>query len=219
MDCTSHPVAAVVTTTEGVFRVRVVPAAGDEDDNPRLDGPIGVMVLAHRRYRLPREGELADRIEEVRSDARYGATPLDRFATLAGWLKVEHDVRVVLPVWGYDHGELHLKAGERTYPFDDRWDSGLAGIIYDNPDQADELAHLDDAQIADELTHEVGQYDQWANNELFGFAIDLRVDDDWSEQITDSGIYYTPEEALEQGKLAVPGDVRPDTGPDSAPES
>lgn len=37
---------------------------------------------------------------------------------------------IALPVWGYDHGGIVFKAGERTYPFNCQWDSGRAGTVW-----------------------------------------------------------------------------------------
>jgi hypothetical protein len=167
------------------------------------------MVLSHRRYGLPHEGDLADTID--RAFERGGLSLAVRYLT------VVHKA-VVLPVYGYDHGELHLKAGERTYPFDCAWDSGLAGVIYakradvaklweDSPMPSDE-------QIAEWLAAEVTTYDQWARGETYGYIVEMLCQEhtdgvcrygEW-EVIHSCWGYYDADEALQEGVSAAAGE-------------
>lgn len=36
----------------------------------------------------------------------------------------------ILPLWLYDHSGISISCGERTYPYNDPWDSGQVGYIY-----------------------------------------------------------------------------------------
>lgn len=121
-------------------RILIVP---DEDPlDPRADGStFGTLDLAHRRYDLPAEGK---------PEGRYLSTI------------------IFLPVWGYDHGSLRMKAGERTYPFDDPWDSGQLGIIW-APKGKDSLS---DGEIIEILKSEVKTYDAYLNGEVYGYVIE-----------------------------------------------
>lgn len=121
-------------------RIRIVP---DLDPlNPRADGEnFGHLCLKHRRYSLPFEGEPESR------------NPL---------------TTIILPVWGYDHGSLHMKAGERTYPFDDPWDSGLLGVIW----APRNVLGRTDAETIEILESEVEVYSAYLNGEVYGFVIE-----------------------------------------------
>lgn len=207
--------AATIATPEGVFRLWTQRMEYvEQDDNPRLlDGNVGVMVLAHKRYILPREGDLADRIHEVLSDSRYGDGVAERVRAVAAWLMIEHGTPVVLPVWGYDHGELRLSAdAERRYPFDDRFDSGLAGIIYADPEAlaARGLLDSDVDGIAALLAEEVSHYDSYATGDVHQYVVERRVggsdEDGWQWEEEDRlGVYFSEQEAVRMGLYAVPG--------------
>jgi hypothetical protein len=180
---------------DGRFRVRVEPdpAAGG-NESPREFCNVGTMVLSeHRHYTFPREWL---------TDPEKGTTVGVRVATLAEWLIAEHGATVVLPVWAYDHGSLYLKAGERTHPFDDKWDSALAGVIYDTPAGREETG-VPANKIEEALIQEVELYDKWARGEMYYYVIERRDADGWNEVDSCHG-YFSEEEAREQGIHAVP---------------
>ena len=175
-----------IQTPTGTYRVRV---EWDEDGwNPRdEDCAFGTMVCSHRTHNLPHEGD--DRVDEAFE--RGGLRLAMRY------LSVTQDA-VVLPVYGYDHGQLRLQAGERTGSFNDRWDSGIAGVIYQQ--RGGEYAHLTDEQIVAALKAEVENYDTWANGEMTGYVVEKRCGECecWSTVDACWG-YYSVEEAMEQG--------------------
>lgn len=157
-------------------RIRIVP---DLDPlNPRADGEnFGHLCLKHRRYSLPFEGEPESR------------NPL---------------TTIILPVWGYDHGGLSMRAGERVWPFDDPWDSGLLGIIW-APKGKDGLS---DEEIIEILKFEVETYNAYSNGAVYGFIIEELATftnstfgdrDEWVTLDSCYG-YYSIEEALDAAK-------------------
>lgn len=164
-----------ITGKDGArYRVRVVPDEATQDvDSPRLYDDITVMVLSHRRYDLPCEGDAVEEIDERLCDHAYGATLGERFAALEEWLKTERGATVVLPVWGYDHGELTMRAGEENGFPDAQWDSRLLGVIYDNPDNR-EQAGIPDEKVPDLLKSAVEAYDQWARGELYAYVVEKK---------------------------------------------
>lgn len=191
------------------YRVRVVhdDMAGMHE-SPRDWCSVGTMVTYHRRHNLPCEGDLTSEIDQGLQD--YS------FRTVERWLRVFHGATVVLPIWGYDHGQLALKAGSRTYPFSDSWDSGLAGLIYDTPEGRETTGCPAD-KIEEALTQEVSLYDQWARGEVYGYIIERqtelpdiddngigRADDDGVWQELDEGgacwDFYGVETAMYEGK-------------------
>lgn len=156
-----------ITTDKGTFRVSL--EQDDDPLHPREDyDQAATMVLAHRRYNLPHEGD-TDRIDDAFDRGGY------RLA--ARYLTATKQAAAVLPVWGYDHGQLTLKAGERDYPFDDRWDSGLAGLIYITPEAAREAfgENYTAEQLDSLLTAEVAEYDQYLTGDVWGYVIEKLI--------------------------------------------
>lgn len=154
-------------------RILIVPDPDPLD--PRADGSnFGTLDLAHRRYSLPAEGR-------------------PKSCSLK-------DV-IILPVWGYDHSSLRMKAGERSYPFDCPWDSGRLGIIW-APRGKDSLS---DGEIIEILKSEVKTYDAYINGAVYGFIIQELATfsnatfGDHEEWVTLDSCYgyYSIEEALE----------------------
>lgn len=191
---------------DGRFRVIVEldPTASNQE-SPREFCNVGTMVLSeHRRYDLPREGDepLRAQIDLWLTDPEMGTTPGARVARAAELLKTYYGATVVLPVWAYDHSGLSLKAGERTNPFDDRFDSALAGVIFDTPAGREETGVPAD-QIEAALVQEVELYDTWARGEMYYYRIERRDADGWNEVDACHG-YFSEEEAREQGIAAVP---------------
>lgn len=180
------------------YRLRVRNEGDNPGDSPRDDeSNLGTLVLKHGRYDLPFEGDLAGRIDEALQN--YG------FRTVERWLRVCHGATVVLPVRGYDHGQFRLEAAERpSYPFNDVWDSGLAGLIYDTPQGREECGTPAEL-IAEVLAAEVKVYDQWANGEVYGYVVEQHEGnggDDW--EIVDScGGYYDEDDATSEGEAAL----------------
>lgn len=160
------------------------------------------MVLAHHHYQLPREGELVERIELATS--RGGLWLAMRY------LSVVHD-SVALPVWGTDHGELRLTAGD-PYPARARCYSGVVGLVYAprGPARA-ELGPASDAQIAAALRTEVELLDRWGSGQVYGYIIErlcLEHTDNgccgfgrWVSQDSCGG-FESVAEALHQGRAA-----------------
>lgn len=187
---------SVVEERDG-YRVRLVSMGEDPGDSPRDDeGDLGTLVLKHGRYILPFEGDLTSEID--RGLTEYG------YATVARWLKVFHGATVVLPVYGYEHGSLRLRAAdEPAYPFTDRWDTGYAGLIYDTPASREECGTQPE-DIAQSLAGEVASYDAWFNGEVYAYVVeqfDGRGDDgfgDWDE-LERVGGFYSTEEATQEG--------------------
>ena len=156
-----------VTTTKGTFRVRL---EQDQDaESPRSYDNLGTMVLAHRRYSLPREGDLTSEIDDAFERGGY------RLASR--YLTATKQALVVLPVYGYDHGQLVLQAGDPQGQFSDPWDSGLAGLIYITPEAVKE--NWTETPDADHLTAalkaEVEEYNSWATGDVYGYIVEKLV--------------------------------------------
>jgi len=128
-------------------------------ESPRDGDTFGTMVTFHRRYDF--------------TDER-SATDFEDAGGLAGIDKFVKDINkgggVALKIWGYDHGSMAIKAGERTYPFNDQWDSGLFGIIYANGPSLKARGVTRTAAEAI-LGMEVHTLDQYINGRVYGYTL------------------------------------------------
>lgn len=76
---------------------------------------------------------------------------------------------VSLPLWLYDHGGITIICGDRTYPYNDRWDSGLVGwIVYAR--QKDDGEDWRERAF-DRMRAEVEEYDHYLTGEVYGFTL------------------------------------------------
>lgn len=136
----------------------------------------------------------------------------------------EDDVReavVKLPVYKYEHSGIALSTSNASYPFNDRWDSCLAGyIIATREDILKEFnakrltAKLKDKAV-EILKNEVEIYSQYINGEVYGFKVFSGIDDGVpDEEIEEVGTeedscwgFYSIKDALEEGLEYVPETV------------
>lgn len=76
---------------------------------------------------------------------------------------------VSLPLWLYDHSGITISCGDRVYPYNDRWDSGLVGwIVYAR--QKDDGEDWRERAF-DRMQAEVEEYDQYLQGEVYGFTL------------------------------------------------
>ena len=76
---------------------------------------------------------------------------------------------VSLPLWLYDHGGITISCGDREYPYNDRWDSGLVGwIVYAR--QKDDGEDWRERAF-DRMRAEVEEYDHYLTGEVYGFTL------------------------------------------------
>lgn len=171
MSCTE-----IVTSTQtphGTYRVRLEPDhdAGD----PRQDhDQLATLVLRVRGRNCPLEGDLIAQIDQAME--RGGFPVAERY------LRAEHDVALVLPVWGYEHGALSVGAGSRTGQYADPWDSGLAGLVYISAQQVkaewtDHGVDLTNDDLEAVLRAEVAEYDAWTRGEVYGYVVEHTFDE------------------------------------------
>ena len=144
----------------------------DEDaQNPREDSDchVGVMVLDHGRYDLPNEDDDAKRALDWFMSRKSGLSLFSR------WARIFKGATIVLPVWGYDHSGLAMRAGDRVGQFADQWDSGLLGVIYDD---ATNVVDWTAEQIEAALRGEVEEYDMFGRGEVYGYIVTDRNGDE-----------------------------------------
>jgi hypothetical protein len=166
----------IVTLSEG--RVRILPDEAPE--SPRGGDTVAHLVLDVARHQLPWE----DHTGRLRELCERGGWRL-----AARYLTVFCDA-VVVPVYGYAHGDLALRAGDPVGCFTDPWDAGQAGLAYLTRDELRTACggtYPGDEQAEALLGAEVATYDQWARGEVVGY-----IAEQWTPCPAGPGCAHTP---------------------------
>ena len=83
---------------------------------------------------------------------------------------------IYLPVYGYEHSGMSISTG-RGYPFNDRWDSGLFGIIAVSKKKIREqygcrrVSKKLREQVLEILRAEVSTLNQYFNGEVYSYYV------------------------------------------------
>jgi hypothetical protein len=172
--------------TVGIFQDEV-------GESPREWANMGTMILQHRRYSMPWESK-----EILKTTNRD---------EIEAWL--DKHAKVWLRVWGYDHSGFSMKTGERTYPFNCPWDSGLLGWVYCTAKtikheyrvkrNADITPEIID-KVKYNLQCEVTTYGQYVNGEVYGFT----VQDKNGDTIESCGGFYSVDDCMQEALACVP---------------
>ena len=143
------------------YKDRVLEIFQDEyAESPRNFDNLGVMVCCHPRYDLG----------DVQTDASLEEHLMSEDMDIG-------DIAVMLPLYLYDHSGISMSCGERTYPYDDPWDSSAVGVIYVTKKRAREewgvqrLSRKTLRQIEATLAAEVETYDQYLQGDVYGFVL------------------------------------------------
>lgn len=118
------------------------------------------------------------------------------------------DYAVVMPLWLYDHSGITMSCGARTYPYNDRFDSGQVGwiaavkhdILREFGGGQDEDAFDWQAKAKAVIASEVDTYDKWLTGDVYRYVLYERdientpddgdySEDDWTE-IDACGWFY-----------------------------
>lgn len=177
----------------GTGEYRVIVQHCDREDSPRdFGGNLGVLVLHHKDYVLPREGSLASIIRDRLHEGNVRA--------VLRWLRIFHGATVALPVIGYDHGDDFKIETVETWRNADR--RRLIGVIYDTPDTRANQSNVDTSAVDwtgiayAGLVAEVKQFDRWTNNDMRMWAVEQYDGQRWY-RIDAAGNYFDP--AVAQG--------------------
>lgn len=126
-------------------------------DSPREWENVSVMVCReHNRYDLPRELD------------GFSFADFDNADEACQTLIREYGARNIVSIWMYDHGQVALKAGERTYPFTCEWDGSFAGFAFTTDKKSEGIA---DEAIDGIIAAEVQEFSEWLNGEVYGYSI------------------------------------------------
>lgn len=158
------PETPLYTFKENGFTVEVFHDPDVSDPHDEVS-PGCALVMTHRRYNWPNDAGIV-------------------FDHYSGWDEVAQELRdhhgavVTDTIYAYEHSGIMFKTGERTYPFDDRWDSGIAGLAYMTRSRwlditGEEWAGSDEeiARARELIAGEVSTYGMWCNGETYGYII------------------------------------------------
>lgn len=160
--------------------------------SPRDEDTFGTLVLSHKRYDLPHECDLIE-------DNYRDADQVERA------LRKHYGATLILPVWGYDHSGFFLKAGDRTYPFDCPWDSGLLGFIFTTHKKMVEWFGANNQHTRRKATamleQEVATYSSYSNGDVWGYI----VSDEEGHEVDDGSVwgYYDVDEAIQAAEAFI----------------
>lgn len=147
----------VDTITVGTNLVTIY--ADDDSPNPRDDhDQTCVLVLDHGRHNLPKE-------ENIDLDAHSS------WEEVADVIRARFDVVAMLPVYGIDHGQLALRAGE---PYADKWDSGQAGLAYVTREAMATAwagGEWTEVQAHAVIAGEVEEFNDWLTSDVYGYVV------------------------------------------------
>jgi len=164
----------------------------DNPTNPRdpdfqdLDSK---MICFHRRYLL---GDKHD----------YKSKDFNSWDEVKRQIEKDNDIAEILPLYLYDHSGITIS----TKPFSCPWDSGQVGFILITKDSA-RSAHMVKrlskkvmAQVHKNLLAEVETYDQYLQNEVYGYVI---KDKETEEELDACWGFYGDKYCIEEAESAV----------------
>jgi len=139
--------------------------------NPRDEtDTLSVMCVEHPRWNLGGGKHDLNAIPET-IGITHGENPVEYFQR-------EHGARVVLALDLYEHSGLRMKArglnDRREYPFNDPWDAGMVGFVFDTPETRETVGAQDwsDDQIREALIEDVEIYDMYLQGEVYVVSCD-----------------------------------------------
>lgn len=155
----------------------------DAPVSPRAWDNLGTMVCWHRNYELGDKhnyrnveewiNDLADSLGITLEYVDYD--DYKHYKTTSELFDNIKQVCVVLPLYLYDHSGITMS----TFPFNCPWDSGQVGWIYVTHDKIkEEYGKLDDEtikRVKDVLIGEVKVYDQYLNNDVYGYVLENKI--------------------------------------------
>lgn len=118
------------------------------------------------------------------------------------------DTHYMLPIYAYIHSGISLSTSRGKYPFNDRWDSGLFGIIAVEKSEAAKAFPEDtEARAMKALEGEVKLLNAWYNGHCYGYVLYDRYGD-----VADSCSGYLGDDAyddmVEEAKAVAEAEAR-----------
>ena len=216
--------AITFTNPDGVKCAALISMANDYDADPRMDddGIITRMICWHRRYTLGDSHKYTDTADMLCSLLRELNINTDDETEqdVPKMMTILQDFAVVLPLWLYDHSGISMSCGERTYPYNDPWDSGQVGwIVLLKKDMEALYTPIDKdwRRKALEICREdIRLYNLYLSGEVYAYSLYEKEDKEWVEKewcghfygtdILENGMtdnIYGLAEAIEKGEYKI----------------
>ena len=132
--------------------------------------------------------------DPVDKDPRWLADAIRENLSIPQCQSLLYPYLVSLPLWVYEHGGITMSCGDRSYPYNDRWDSSCAGWIVMSKDSVmDNLAATEEnwrTKAIECMRGEVELYDHWLTGSVYGYTLmEETAPDEWTEVDSCWGFY------------------------------
>lgn len=130
----------------------------------------------------------------VENDPRWVADAIRENLSIPQCQSLLYPYLVSLPLWVYEHGGITMSCGDRSYPYNDRWDSSCAGWIVMSKDSVmDNLTATEEnwrTKAIECMRGEVELYDHWLTGNVYGYTLmEETAPDEWTEVDSCWGFY------------------------------
>lgn len=138
-------------------------------ENPRTFCDHDTIFAAFGSYSSIGDKTTAKRHEDFWNALVQKYAPTDKFLTVEQCQNRLYPYLVSLPVWGYSHSGLTISCGERVYPYNDQWDSGLLGwIVFPKPDYWGDDWRKRAFEV---MRAEIEEVDTWLQGNVYGYTL------------------------------------------------
>ena len=180
---------SVLKKDVGNYRIKIYPDENPSD--PREDDHLGKMICRLRRNCRLGDVHNFDQWDQSSASALFHAIH-----------KAEkYKVAVMLPIFIYEHGGMTIN----TTGFDCQWDSGQLGWIYATKADVRENWGIKNVtkkwkeKTREILIAEVKEYDQYLQNDVYGYKIfNLGLDGKKGDEVDSSWGYYGDKECMDE---------------------
>ena len=153
------------------------------------------MYIWRRGYNLADDTKGKD-MWDILDDLMYKYLPKtetedmsERDMMLALQSKANDKVKIY-PIWVYEHSGITISMAG-GYPYNDRWDGGVSGIIIAERERIEE-AGCDWSQVYDIANGEVEDYDMYLVGDVYGYITDKYLgNDEWDENVDSCWGFYS----------------------------
>lgn len=132
--------------------------------------------------------------DSVENDPRWVADAIRENLSIPQCQSLLYPYLVSLPLWVYEHSGITMSCGDRSCPYNDRWDSSCAGWIVMSKDSVmDNLAATEEnwrTKAIECMRGEVELYDHWLTGSVYGYTLlEETAPDEWTEVDSCWGFY------------------------------